>query len=130
MPFSFIGVPVSWEGARIRDLMLQTTIAEIEDRIRKADSVTEEKRAELLSLVASLKAEIDQLSRTHEDRAVNIAGLTRASADEATRRGSNPERVQSALDDLSASVTEFEGSHPTLVQVVNRICTTLSNLGI
>lgn len=110
--------------------MLQKTIAEIEDRIRKADSVNETKRAELLGLVGSLKQEIDELARTHGDRAQTIAGLTRASTAEATRRARNQQHVQSALDELSKSVTEFEGSHPMLVQLVNRICTVLANIGI
>jgi hypothetical protein len=38
--------------------------------------------------------------------------------------------MELSLKGLSSSVEGFEKSHPQLVQVVNRICTTLSNLGI
>jgi hypothetical protein len=34
------------------------------------------------------------------------------------------------LAGLSASVEGFEKSHPKLVEIVNRICTALSGLGI
>ena len=110
--------------------MIDDTIAKIEARIRKANSVPEENKAELLDLFSTLKSEVVQLAETHEEQAQSITGFTEVSTHEATREDRNPELLKHSLDGLSSSVTGFEESHPKLVSIVNRICTTLSNLGI
>ena len=110
--------------------MIHETIGKIEERLRKAEAVNDGSKAELLSLLATLKAEISNLSRTDADKAQSIAGFTAVSAHEATREKKNPELVELSLKGLSSSVEGFEQSHPKLVQAVNSICTTLSNLGI
>jgi hypothetical protein len=84
----------------------------------------------LLGLLATLKSEVAGLSDTHQDQAQSIAGFTAVSAHEATRDERDPELMQLSLKGLSHSVGGFEESHPKLVQAVNSICTTLSNLGI
>jgi len=112
------------------DRMIQNTLAEIETRLRQAESVKPETRAELLKLLTTLKSEMAALSKTHAEDAERIAGFTTVSAHEATREKKNPELMDLSLKGLASSVTEFEESHPRLVEVVNRICTTLANLGI
>jgi phage I-like protein len=109
--------------------MIQDTIAEIEARLRQG-GLEEPKREELLRLLDTLKAEVAGLSQTHAAQAQSIAGFTAVSTHEATREEKNPHLVQLSLKGLASSVEEFEASHPRLVEVVNRICTTLSNLGI
>jgi hypothetical protein len=110
--------------------MIQDTIAKIEEQLRHAGTLREDQRAELLKLLASLKEQVSDLSQTEPDTAQSIAGFTAVSAHEATRDGKNPELVDLSLQGLSRSVQGFEESHPKLVQAVNSICTTLSNLGI
>jgi Domain of unknown function (DUF4404) len=110
--------------------MIQDTIEKIEQRLRQTDAVKNENKAELLGLLATLKAEVSELSRTDADKAQSIAGFTAVSAHEATRGEKNPELIELSLKGLSSSVEGFEQSHPKLVQAVNSICTTLSNLGI
>jgi hypothetical protein len=110
--------------------MIQDTIAELEARIQTAESVKPESRAELLHLLSTLRDEIGRLSQTHDEDAESIARFTTVSAHEALREKRNPELMQLSLDGLSSSVGHFEKSHPNLVQIVNRICETLANLGI
>ena len=110
--------------------MIRDTIGKIEERLRQADAIKSENKAELLALLGTLKAEVSELSRTDADKAQSIAGFTAVSAHEATREEKNPQLVELSLKGLSSSVEGFEQSHPKLVQVVNSICTTLSNLGI
>jgi hypothetical protein len=110
--------------------MIRETIGKIEERLRQADAIKSENKAELLALLATLKAEVSDLSRTDADKAESIAGFTAVSAHETTRLEKNPQLVELSLKGLSSSVEGFEQSHPKLVQVVNSICTTLSNLGI
>jgi hypothetical protein len=110
--------------------MIQNTIAAIEARIKQSESVPGENRSEVLNLLSTLKSEIAELSQTHGDQAQSIAGFANVSAHEATRYEKNPELLKLSLDGLASSVAGFEKSHPKLVEIVNRICVTLSNLGI
>jgi len=110
--------------------MIGDTISKIEAKLRNAGSMNDESRRDLLNLLAALKSEITQLSKTHAEQAEKIAGFTETSAREAIREEKNSDELKLSLDGLAASVDGFEKSHPNLVQVVNRICTTLSNLGI
>lgn len=110
--------------------MIEDTIGKIEARIQGAETIKEERRKELLSLLGTLKAEVAELSKTHGEQAESIAGFAEVSAHEATRTEQNPELLKLSLDGLSTSVSELEKSHPRLVQIVNAISNTLSNLGI
>ncbi|MEO5802377.1 MAG: DUF4404 family protein [Verrucomicrobiota bacterium] len=110
--------------------MLNDTIAKIETKLRNSNAIKEEQRSEMLNLLSTLKAEIAALSGTHDEQAQSIAGFAELSAHEATREEKNPELLKLSVQGLSSSVEGFENSHPQLVGLVNRICTTLSNMGI
>ena len=110
--------------------MLDDTIGKIEARIQTADAINGERRRELLQLLGTLKSEVAELSKTHGEQAQSIAGFTELSAHEATRTEQNPHLLKLSLEGLGSSVAGFEESHPRLVQIVNAISNTLSNLGI
>jgi hypothetical protein len=112
------------------EAMIGDTIGKIEARIQGADAIKEERRQELLHLLGTLKSEVAELSKTHGEQAESIAGFTELSTHEATRTEQNPELLDLSLQGLSSSVAGFEDSHPRLVQIVNAISNTLSNLGI
>jgi hypothetical protein len=110
--------------------MIKDTIGKIEAEIEGSDALNEERRHELLSLLATLKSEVGSLSETHEDQARSIAGFTEISTHEATRTEQNPQLLKLSLQGLNSSVRGFEETHPRLVQIVSAISNTLSNLGI
>ena len=110
--------------------MIKETISSIEAKIQSTDAINDDKRRELLQLLGTLKSEVATLSKTHDEQAQSIAGFTEISAHEATRSKQNPELLELSLKGLSSSVEGFENSHPRLVQIVNSISQTLSNLGI
>jgi len=110
--------------------MIRDTISKLEAKLQQAEAVNPESRQELLRLLGQLKSEITDLSQSNAQEAENIAGHTEFSTREAISEEKNPELLQRSLDDLSASVTGFEKTHPKLVEIVNRLATTLSNLGI
>jgi Mg2+ and Co2+ transporter CorA len=110
--------------------MIDDTIRKIEARIESGESLSPERKSELLQLLGKLKSEVTELSKTHGEQAESIAGFTEQSAREATRSEQNPELLQLSLKGLASSVDGFEKSHPRLVQVVNTISNMLSNLGI
>ncbi|HWH72459.1 MAG TPA: DUF4404 family protein [Candidatus Sulfotelmatobacter sp.] len=110
--------------------MIEDTIGKIKARIESSESIKDERRQELLQLLGTLKSEVAELSKTHSEQAQSIAAFTEVSTLEATRTEQNPKLLELSLEGLDASVTEFEKSHPRLVQIVNAISSTLSNLGI
>lgn len=110
--------------------MIEDTIGKIETRIQGADTIKDDRRRELLELLHTLKTEVAELSKTHGEQAQSIAGFTEVSAHEATRSEQNPDLLRLSLEGLTSSVGGFEESHPRLVQIVNTISNTLSNLGI
>ena len=118
------------DRSRKADDMIDKTIQEIEARLRQADSLPAEKREELLGLFSTLRAEVVEISEEHGDTARDIAGHSDRSTSELTSTAPDRDRLQASIDGLSGSVSGFEESHPKLVQAVNRICVTLSNLGI
>jgi hypothetical protein len=110
--------------------MIEDIIGKIEARIHGAESIKDDRRRELLELLGTLKSEVAKLSRTHGEQAQSIAGFTEVSTHEATRAEQDPELLDLSLKGLASSVQGFEQSHPRLVQIVNALSHTLSNLGI
>jgi hypothetical protein len=110
--------------------MIEDTLRKIESKIQGAEAIKADRKSELLQLLTTLKSEVANLSKTRPEQAQSIAGFTEMSAHEATREQKNPELLQLSVKGLKSSVEEFEGSHPRLVQIVNAISNTLSNLGI
>ena len=110
--------------------MIEKTIGEIEAKIRGAEAVSDERKHELLQLLGTLKSEVGALSKTHDEHARSIDGFANVSAHEATRAEKNPQSLEHSIPGLRSSVEGFEQSHPKLVQIVNSISNTLSNLGI
>lgn len=90
--------------------MIEQTISKIEERLRHSRTLGPDDKAELEALLGQLRAE-----------ASGLVGQPTAAA-----AGSTP----SLAADLGASVAGFEQSHPRLIELVNRISTTLANLGI
>lgn len=119
-----------FQSQLVNSAMILDTLQKIEARIQGASVLKEESRKELLGLLSTMKSEVADLSRTHSEQAQSIAGFAEVSTHEATREDKNPELLQLSLKGLSASATGFETSHPRLVEIVNSICNTLSNLGI
>src|SRR5688500_11275278 len=106
--------------------MIHDRIAQIEARLASISDLPPASRDELRTLLADLKAEVATLTPTDDAQAQSIA----RSADAAISLAAQPKQDTAVLDDLRASVAGFEASHPRLVQVVDRIALTLSNMGI
>ena len=110
--------------------MIPERLAQIEATLRNSPNIPEATRQELLELVASLKAEVGPLAATHGETAEQIAGSADAAVQAAVHRGEEPEQAAQAVEGLAASVRDFEASHPKLVEIVDRLALTLSNMGI
>jgi hypothetical protein len=110
--------------------MLEDTLSKLEARIQNAGTIRDENRTELIQLISQLKTEISRLPQTQQEQAQSIASFAELSTTEAMRESKNPETLKHSTEGLASSVDEFEKTHPQLVAVVNRIATTLSNMGI
>jgi Domain of unknown function (DUF4404) len=105
-------------------------IGVIESTIRTAQNIPSDRRDELLAMVARLKSELTNLSKTHHEEAASITRFADASAHEAGRSRKNPKLADTALSGLRVSIHGLEESHPALVGAVNRFATALSNMGL
>ena len=95
--------------------MIDETIKSIEKKIEqstKLDAVEDKNMKELVQLLETLKNEVAELSKTHEERAESIAGFAKVSAHEATRREQNPELLRLSVKGLASSVEGIESSIP------------------
>jgi hypothetical protein len=110
--------------------MIENTISDIEAKIHGSQSISDERKRELLQLLGTLKSEVGTLAKTHDEQAQSIAGFAQLSTHEATRATQNPESLELSIKGLRSSVDGFEQSHPKLVQIVNSISNTLASLGI
>jgi hypothetical protein len=110
--------------------MIPERLAQIEATLRNSANIPDTTRQELLDLVAGLKAEVAPLAATHGKSVDQIADNADAAVQAAVRRQEQPEKAAQAVDGLAASVRDFEISHPRLVQIVDRLALTLSNMGI
>lgn len=110
--------------------MIEDTIAKIEAQLDAAPAIKPERKEELLQLLETLKSEVAAISSTHGEQAASIARFTEVSAHEATRTRQDQQLLDLSLEGLRSSARSFEESHPRLVEIVNSISRTLSNLGI
>ena len=110
--------------------MIQDRLDKIEERLKQSNTVKESERAELLSLLTTLRTEIAGLSHTHHEQAESIAGFAELSAREATRSKKNSDLFNLSIEGLASSVQGFEVSHPELVGIINTFCAMLAKLGI
>lgn len=107
--------------------MSKQLIEQISHKLKHADRLDAGSRQELLGMLDALQAEIDSIGGEHAESIASFAG---AATHEATRNTRNPNLLQHAVDGLAESVKELEAEHPKTVEIVNGICTMLSNLGI
>jgi hypothetical protein len=110
--------------------MIRETLTKIEEKLRNTESIKDESRAELLTLISTLKSEMAELSKTNEEHAESIVGFTGIATHEATRRERDLQLLKLSIEGLASSAKGFETSHPRLVEVVNSICLMLVNSGV
>ncbi len=110
--------------------MIQETIEKLEKAIRLAAATDPAHRDELIRLLEQLKAEVHSLPPADHEAARSIAQFAEAATHEASRSEKSARLLELSRSGLEESVAGFEGSHPQLVGVVNRICNLLAGIGI
>ena len=110
--------------------MLEERMQKIEARIQDAPGLPETERKKLLQSFATLREAVDTLTRSHEQKARSIAHFLDASTHEASRTEKQPKLLEAARDGLTASVENFERSHPKLFETVQQAAVVLANMGL
>ena len=110
--------------------MIKETISRIEQEIKSSESLSSERREEILELIDNLKQEMQSMGEANDEDVRTVVSYTETSIREAMRKEQNPELLHHSLQGLSLSVKRFEVSHPKLVGVINNIGHSLSTLGI
>lgn len=105
-------------------------IEELEKKIESASQIDAKIKEDLLDLMRSLKTELADLKEIHPKTAHVIADKTQVSAEKILISDNKQNELQEHIDGLQETVGEFEASHPKLVQIVNRLCMMLSDIGI
>jgi mevalonate kinase len=105
-------------------------IEAIEKKIEATSQIDAKIKEDLLDLMHSLKTELNSLKDIHPETAHNIADQTGISAEKVLDSPAKEGDLQENIDSLQGTVEEFEASHPKLVQLVNRFCMMLSDIGI
>ncbi len=101
--------------------MVEEKLKKIEEKIRQSENLPDENKEALFELLTDLKTELkSQSCEVRSDFKEKITAIDHK--DEGV--------IQSTFSDLNQKITGFEESHPRLVQLVNAICTQLSNSGI
>jgi len=110
--------------------VIKETLSKIESAIAKVQAADGKDKAELVSLLGKLKAELAALPESRIDDARSIAHFTETAAHEATRANKSVERKNLSISGIAYSVKGFEASHPQLVEIANEICMILARMGI
>lgn len=71
--------------------MIKNTLEELEHLITQAEAMPPDKKQALLTLLATLKAEVQALAATNQEEAASISGFAQVSTHEATRSAPNPQ---------------------------------------
>lgn len=101
--------------------MVEDKLKRIEERISQSENMAGENKAQVLELLKELKSEMSENSENvGTELKQNISKID--SEDEGF--------IKSAFSDINETINEFEESHPKLVQIINSICTQLSNSGL
>ena len=104
--------------------MIQEKLKSIEERINSSASMKKENKEAILKLLSELQSEFDQVETEKTDQIASLESLGKLETEE------DEGLIKSAFNEVSDSIKEFEENHPKLIQVVNSICTQLSNAGL
>ncbi|NQZ57736.1 MAG: DUF4404 family protein, partial [Lentisphaeraceae bacterium] len=107
--------------------MINDKLNNIEDKIRNASAMSEENKESVLELLKELKVEMDEVSPEHASKLSSMSDFAEVGANEVSRENGDKGLLDIALSGVNASVKSFETTHPRLVQVINSICTQLSD---
>jgi len=110
--------------------MIKETLSRIEAAIAKIQATNGKEKAELISLLNQLKAELAALPESKMDEARSVAHFTETAAHEVTRTNRSTELKNLSISGIAYSVKGFEVSHPKVVEITNEICMMLARMGI
>ncbi len=101
--------------------MVEEKLKKIEEKIRQSENLPVENKAALIELLAELKSELKE----------NNCDVRSNLKEKITDINHKEEGIiKSTFSELNHKIEGFEESHPRLVQLVNAICTQLSNSGL
>jgi hypothetical protein len=109
--------------------MVNKTLSKIKKTIRDNTNLSDKDKSQIINLLGTLKVEINELSKSHEEEAESIVGFIERSTHESIRKRKNPTLLKLSIDGISESVKEFEASHPKLAETVNFLSSALANSG-
>jgi hypothetical protein len=101
--------------------MVEDRLRNIEARVQASANLPDAAKAEMLELLAAIRAELHGVKKEHLERA---EGSAAAPAPE------HGETLDHALGALTGTMAELEATHPRLADLANRLAVALANMGI
>ena len=101
--------------------MVEDRIRTIEARVQNSSNLPDPAKAELLELLAELRAELQGVKKEH---------LERAEEGSAPSGASHGESLDDALGAVTGTMAGLEATHPRLANLANRLAVALGNMGI
>ena len=102
------------------EIMVEDRIRNIESRVQTSGNLPDAAKAELLDLLAAMRAELQGVKKEH---------LEQAEASAESEPG-HRESLDDALGALTGTMTALEATHPRLANLANRLAVALANMGI
>jgi hypothetical protein len=99
--------------------MIEDRIRNIETRVESSANLPAPAKAELLELLAAMRAELGAVNREHLAQAEGGAGGAQ-----------HGESLDDSLGAVTGTVRALEATHPRLADLANRLAAALSNMGI
>ncbi len=112
--------------------MFTEKITSIEKKIEQTPAIDQPAKDELLELLDNLNEELSKLedNSTNMGHSQEIVGKASRFAEQAIADPGATQEIEQSINELKGSVADFEASHPKLVQIINRVCVMLSDIGI
>lgn len=110
--------------------MIKDTILRIEAAINRLEELDKANAQELTGLFKKLRAEVEKLPESQQEKTSSMINFAQAAVHESTREVVDEKLKELSIKGLGDSVKSFEATHPVLVDTVNDICLMLARIGI
>lgn len=109
--------------------MLKQTLDKLEENIQDSQTLAQDKKSELLSLVDNMRIELGDFASGHAAQADDIAQQAHTAVRQVLAE-TEPQQVALTSQGLARSIEEFELSHPKLYDVIKAFAIRITGFGV
>lgn len=110
--------------------MIDDTLKQLEEILKRNAQLSDTERSQLLDLTQQLKSELGQTPSDQREKAQSVANFAKATISESLRVEQDEKLKEVSEKGLQLAVRHFEATHPGIVATIESLLMTLSTLGI